>query len=183
MRYTTIIDITEMPAVYRCTAARILYLHITLIAGYHDNDRDIVDCSIRTLAAASGLTVSATRHALAVLTKAGLIDRQGLVWHVRKWIPEQPITARAKTAKQQERIEAAAKRKSDQEQRERQLAIEKERRKQLEAQGKNSFIVYYEGLLKRAQDGDQEAARLVNRHRATYEQHLKSITNKNGKQQ
>lgn len=182
MRYTTIIDITEMPAVYRCTSARILYLHITLKAGYHDNDRDIVDCSIRTLAAAAGLTMSATRHALDVLSKAGLIDRQGLVWHVRKWIPEQPITSRPKTAKLQERIEAAARRKADQEQRERQLAIEAEQRKQLEAQGKTGFMVYYEGLLKKAQDGDQEAARLVKRHRATYEQHLKSITNKNGKQ-
>lgn len=183
MRYTTIIDITEMPAVYRCTAARILYLHITLIAGYHDNDRDIVDCSIRSLAAASGLTVSATRHALAVLIKAGLIDRQGLVWHVRKWIPEQPITARAKTAKQQARIEEAAKRKSEQEQRERQLAIEKEQRKQLEAQGKTSFMAYYESLLKRAQDGDQEAIRLCNRHRATYESHKQANNDKNNKQQ
>lgn len=183
MRYTTIIDITEMPAVYRCTAARILYLHITLIAGYHDNDRDIVDCSIRSLAAASGLTVSATRHALAVLIKAGLIDRQGLVWHVRKWIPEQPITARAKTAKQQARIEEAAKRKSEQEQRERQLAIEKEQRRQLEAQGKTSFMAYYESLQKRAQDGDQEAIRLCNRHRATYESHKQANNDKNNKQQ
>ena len=84
---------------------------------------------------------------------------------------------------QQERIEAAAKRKSEQEQRERQLAVEKEQRRQLEAQGKTSFMTYYEGLVKRAQDGDQEAARLVNRHRATYEQHLQSITQKNGKEQ
>lgn len=183
MRYTTIIDITEMPAVYRCTAARILYLHITLKAGYHDNDRDIMDCSIRTMAAAAGLTVSATRHALEVLTKSGLIDRQGLAWHVRKWVPEQPITSRPKTAKQQERIEAAAKRKTEQEQRERQLAVEAEQRKQLEAQGKTSFMAYYEGLLKRAEDGDAEAARLVNRHRATYEQHKRSITNKNDKKQ
>lgn len=174
MRYTTIIDISEIPAVYRCTAARLLYLHICLRAGYHDNDRDIMDCSIRTMAAAAGLTVSATRHALGVLTKAGLIDRQGLALHVRKWLPEQSITARAKTVKQQARIEEAAKRKHEQEQRERQLAIEAEQRKQLEAQGKTSFMVYYEDLQKRAEDGDAEAIRLCKRHQATYENHKKT---------
>lgn len=171
MRYTTAIDISEIPAVYRSQSARLLYLHMALKAGYHDNDRDLLDASIRQLAAASGLTVSATRCALALLVKNRLIARQGTVWLVRKWIPEQTITSRPKTAREQKRIEAAAERQKEQEQRERAEAIERKRREDLEATGKTQFMVYYESLLEKARAGDLEAQNLVNRHRETYEAH------------
>ena len=96
MRYTTIIDITEIPDVYRNQNARLIYLHIALKAGYHDEDRDVLKTSIRTIAWTVGLTVSATRHALAVLERAGLLKRTGSGWIVTKWIQATDPTPRPK---------------------------------------------------------------------------------------
>ena len=61
MRYTTVIDISEMPEVYKNSTARLIYLHMSLKAGYHDADRDLVKLSIRRLSSDVGVTVSATR--------------------------------------------------------------------------------------------------------------------------
>lgn len=94
MRYTTIIDIRPMGIAYRSVAVRLVYLHLVLVSGYHDNDRDIWRISIRNLAAETGLTVSATRHALKVLEKWDMIRRIKGVWYVRKWVPMQAITPR-----------------------------------------------------------------------------------------
>lgn len=105
MRYTTVIDLSEFPDIYRNHAARILYFHLALKAGYHDNDRDQVAVSIRRLASDTGITVSATRHALRILTQAGLLTRTGMIWMVTKWVAEQSITTRAKTKREmQEQI-------------------------------------------------------------------------------
>lgn len=171
MRYTTVIDITEVPQVYRNPNARLVYLHLALKSGYHDDDRDLTDISIRRLAAAVGLTTSATRHAIAQLQTARLVDRQGPVWHVKKWVVESNITPRAKTARQQRQIDEAARRRKEEEERAREDAIEAQRRAILDAAGKTSFMLYYEGLQKRAAAGDQEAAQLVERHRKAYEAH------------
>lgn len=94
MRYTTVIDISEYPAIYRNRNARLLYIHMALKAGYHDNDRDLLNTSIRMLAYQSGLTVSAVRHALQVLEGAGLLTRDGLTWRVKKWVLEEKPTSR-----------------------------------------------------------------------------------------
>lgn len=94
MRYTTVIDISELPAIYNNQNARILYFHMALKCGYHDEDRDILDCSVRRLAAAAGLTVSATRHALHLLQGAELIAKDGNKWRVKKWILDKKPTAR-----------------------------------------------------------------------------------------
>lgn len=94
MRYTTIIDITETPDVYRNKNARLVYLHLALKAGYHDEDRDVLQTSIRTTAWKVGLTVSATRHALAVLERAGLLTRTKTGWTVTKWIQATDPTPR-----------------------------------------------------------------------------------------
>lgn len=105
MRYTTVIDISEKPDIYRNHATRIVYLHLALKAGYHDDDRDQVNLSIRRLAMETGLTVSATRHAISILTKSGLLTRTGFTWRVTKWVVEQTITTRAKTKREmQEQI-------------------------------------------------------------------------------
>ena len=171
MRYTTVIDISDIPAVYKNQNARLVYLHLALKSGYHDDDRDLIDISIRRLAMATGLTVSATRHAIAQLERARLLVKEGPFWHVKKWIVESTVTPRAKTAKQQKAIEEAARRQAEQEQRQREQAIEQQRREQLAAKGKTSFMVYYEGLVERANAGDIEAARLVQKHKSSYEQH------------
>lgn len=96
MRYTTVIDISEFPVVYRNMNARALYLHMALKSGWHDENRDQLAVSIRQLAAGVGLTVSATRHALAVLAKAQLIraDKEKKVWHVKKWHLDTPPSPR-----------------------------------------------------------------------------------------
>lgn len=94
MRYTTIIDITEMSGIYRNHNARLVYLHMVLRSGYHDSDRDLIDISIRNLAMAVGLTVSATRHALACLEREKLISRDGTRWKILKWVVAELPTPR-----------------------------------------------------------------------------------------
>lgn len=89
MRYTTVIDITEQAAVYRNKNCRLLYLHMALKCGYHAEDRDVIGASIRGLAADCGLSVAATRHALAVLEGAGLIKKEGTAWRVTKFVVQQ----------------------------------------------------------------------------------------------
>ena len=164
MRYTTIIDITEYPTIRRSRNAIYLYLYMALRAGWHDADRDLLDESIRSLAYHAGLTVSATRHALDLLTKAGLISRTGTVWKVTKWVPEQPVTSRPKTARQQAQIEAEAARRREREAREREEAIERQRRQQMAASGTTDYQRYIEGLRQRAAAGDQDAAAALQRH-------------------
>lgn len=106
MRYTSVIDITEITDVYKNATARLIYLHMSLKAGYHDVDRDLVKLSIRRLSADVGVTVSATRHALHQLERAGLLTREGELWRVKKWVEEQQITTRAKTKREmQEQIQ------------------------------------------------------------------------------
>lgn len=75
-------------------------MHMSLKAGYHDSDRDLVTLSIRRVAAEVGVTVSATRHALHLLEKSGLISREGQLWRIKKWVEEQTITTRAKTKRE-----------------------------------------------------------------------------------
>lgn len=120
MRYTTVIDITDFPHIYRNLNARLVYIHMALKAGYHDDDRDICRLSIRNLAADVGITVSATRNALLQLEKAGLISRSSDCWIVKKWVLQESPTPRTqKTASNKDSKLSAEIRKNDQEQEER----------------------------------------------------------------
>lgn len=177
MRYTTVIDITQMPGVYKNPTARLVYLHLCLKAGYHDDDRDLCEISLRNLAAQVGVTLSATRHAIAQLERAQLLTRQGTMWVVRKWVMEGDITPRARTKKQQQQIERAAERARENEQREREAAIEQQRRNDLKKAGKTSFMLWYERQVELATAGNAEARAAVEKHRGTYEAHVKSIKN------
>lgn len=86
--------------------ARLIYIHMSLKAGYHDSDRDLVNVSIRRLSADVGVTVSATRHALHLLVRSGLLVKEGHLWRIKKWVEEQTITTRAKTKREmQEQIQ------------------------------------------------------------------------------
>lgn len=89
-RYTTIIDISGASC-YRSVSVRLLYLHLCLKAGYHKEDMDVVHSSLVQLAAGSGLTVSAVRHALGQLESAGLVSREGSALRVVKFV--QPVLA------------------------------------------------------------------------------------------
>lgn len=175
MRYTTIIDIREIPEVYRNQNTRLLYFHLVLVAGYHDDDRDIVRISIRALATQTGLTLSATRHAIQVLIKWRLLQHRKSYFKVRKYIEEQTITPRAKTVK------AAAARQSRKEEETRQQVMEqKESQERQEVatiydQGKTPFMVWYEQKMALAANGDQDAQRIINEKRAQYEQHCNNL--------
>ena len=158
MRYTTIIDISEIQVIYRNPAARLVYLHLVLKSGYHDHDRDLAQISLRSLMKDTGLTMSAVRHAVQLLEKYSLIRREGMMWKVRKFVIESPITKRAQSKKQEDtrralqiQEEESARRAAEREK------YEKEQRR-LAKQGKNSFMLYYEDLLKRAAAGDLQAA-------------------------
>ena len=166
MRYTTIIDITEVPAVYRNPSTT-----------YHDDDRDVLDMSLRNLAAASGMTLSACRHALRILENAQLISRQGDVWMVKKWLPAATISARPKKAAPDQDAAREAERKL-RERQERKENQERQASAALAEQGKTPFMAYYEGLQVKAAAGDMEAARLVRKHEATYIQHRKIMEEK-----
>lgn len=121
MRYTTIIDVTELPAVYRNPNAVRVYLHLVLKSGYHDADRDMVAISIRRLGYQLGMSIAAIRHALNILQQAGLLSKVGTSWRVYKWIPEQPISPRQKKGQpQRDDVSLAYERQLQKEARERQ---------------------------------------------------------------
>lgn len=100
MRYTTVIDISEIPELYRNQTVRLVYLHLVLKSGYHDDDRDISKLSIRRLAMEADVTVSACRHALNVLKKAGLLTNEPSGRKVKKFVEEQVVTKRARTKRE-----------------------------------------------------------------------------------
>lgn len=175
MRYTTIIDISEYPQLYRSESVRLVYLHLVLKSGYHDNDRDMCGVSIRRLSMETGLSISATRHALQLLEKYAMIRRQGSMTQVRKWVVEQPITSRARTAAQAKRKEIRQAEEIDRERRDKQRMAEEKKREELRAAGKTPFMIYYEDLLIKAAAGDPESIRLVEVHRSTYEAHAREV--------
>lgn len=104
MRYTTTIDVTELPAIWRNHNATRLYFYLAMKCGYHDNDRDLIRISYRVLAMESGLTLSATRHALKMLKAAQLITTDGDALRIKKFIIDVKPTARTQknTAQQNE---------------------------------------------------------------------------------
>lgn len=102
MRYTTIIDIRELPQIWNNPNVARAYLFLCLASGYHDTDRDLVHVSVRGLAALTGLSVAASRHALQQLQKAGLITRQGEAWKVVKFVITEAPATRPKTKREQQ---------------------------------------------------------------------------------
>lgn len=174
MRYTTIIDLSEFPAVYRNKNVRLVYLHLVLKSGYHDNDRDLIDISIRNLAWAVGLSVSATRHALHTLEQARMIKRSGPLWHVRKFIIEQEITPRVKTQKEAKKKAAAVAEQQASQALNTRLDEERERRQNLQQNNTSDFIIYYEDVVRRAMAGDVDAQETARRRRDMYINDCKS---------
>lgn len=175
MRYTTVIDITEMPALYRNHNARLVYLHLCLRCGYHDEDRDVINTSIRRLAGDIGITVAAVRHALNVLEASKLIERQGTVWNVRKWLPQQTVTPRPTGKGKKDTADAVAERQRIEREREQKQAQKERERAELEAMGKTNFMVWFEAQEAKAAQGDIEAKKTCERNRQVYEQHAAAV--------
>lgn len=133
MRYTTIIDIRDVPEIYRNINTRLVYLHLCLCSGYHEQDRDKVTLSIRGIAAASGLTLSAVRNAMHVLSKYGLLRRQGDALTVAKWVIPDDFATKPPRTKRDAALDAAAqeRRRQEQEEQARKRSEEEERKRRL----------------------------------------------------
>lgn len=125
------------------------------------------------MAADAGLTLSAVRHALHILEQAQLVSKVGGVWQVKKYIQMAAPTPRPKTKRQQAEKDISQEREQANQERERQAEIERHRREQQHAAGTNDFLIYYEQKMREAANGDIDAQRAVDRHRAYY-QKLKS---------
>lgn len=170
MRYTTIIDIREFPQIYRNNHAKLVYLHLVLISGYHDEDRDQTPISIRQICYDTGLSLSTVRHSLKVLISAGLLTRSGITWTVKKFVLDKPISPRIRSEKKRtaaENLERERIIKEEQNQREK----EEKRKYQEEIKaGKNPLKEMVKDLMKRAQNGDEEAAENLNRYKSIVEQ-------------
>lgn len=170
MRYTTIIDIREFPQIYRNNNAKLVYLHLVLISGYHDEDRDQTPISIRQICYDTGLSLSAVRHSLKVLISAGLLSRSGITWTVKKFVLDKPISPRIRSEKKRtaaENLERERIIKEEQSQREK----EEKRKYQEEIKaGKNPLKEMVKDLMKRAQNGDEEAAENLKRYKPIVEQ-------------
>lgn len=155
MRYTTIIDITEMPGVWRNKNAAHLYLFLALRSGYHDKDRDIITISIRDIAWQLHISVAAVRHALGLLRALGLIEPIARSqYKVTKWVDTQEVSRR-RTKREREMAHADAIRRKEQEEREAQTDAVKKAYQQAETP--------YHKRLKRlkalAEQGDEYAIR------------------------
>lgn len=177
MRYTTIIDISEYPELYRNTNIRILYLHMVLKSGYHVDDRDQCRLSIRRLSYDTGLTISAVRHALGVLQKFGLVVSENGIFFVKKFVIEKPISPRIKSEKKRKEVEQREHERLLQEE---QNAREKEeKRRYLEQRKKAGGDIrraYVLELMKKAENGDQDAAETL-RTSLVYKSVYQSILN------
>ena len=177
MRYTTVIDISEFPLVYKNLNARLVYFHLALRSGYHDDDRDVIEISIRRLASDSGVTISAARHALKILEKAKLIERFGEAWKIKKFVLTKEITPRVKSEKKLKQME--------EQERENQRRAEERKRDDktraeiaaLRKQGKTPFMVYVEGLKAKAEQGDMEALEAFRRHSKRYYEQVEYFSN------
>lgn len=168
MRYTTVIDISEFPMLYRNVNVRLLYFHLCLKAGYHDFDRDICDISVRRLAQEVGITYSATRHALRILEEQRFITYNGNAIMVRKWLQDETITKRSRSKKEQILRDGLAdeRRRSEILQQERDENRTKLR--ELTAKGLTSFIVFYENKYDAWQHGDGTALTSLKRNLNEY---------------
>lgn len=171
MRYTTIIDVTEFAQVWQNPNVCRVYLFLCLKCGYHDQDRDFIKISTRVLAEKCGVTHAACRHALKVLLQAQLIAKAGDWWRIRKYVVESEITSR----KQVEKInkQSAVDKAIEKARQAQQDALEKD----LEArkQSRLGFLKYFEDLQRKAAQGDQEAAKIVEQRRPIYESYKKDF--------
>lgn len=156
MRYTTIIDIRELPAIYRNVNARLVYLHMVLASGYHDNDRDQTEISIRRISYETNLTISAVRHALGCLERAGLISRTGITWTVKKFVLETSITPRVRSEMKRREAENVARAKAIQEEQEQREKEESRKYREMRKHG-DPLRDQVLDLMKRADEGDTDA--------------------------
>lgn len=163
MRYTTVIDVSEIPEIYRNKNVCRLYFHLCLKAGYHDDDRDVVKLSIRGMAYETGLSLSAIRNAIGQLLKHGLLEKTADSLKVRKFVVEMPISKRARTRKEIDPGKAVQK------------ALQEETQDRMRAGEKTSWMKLYEYKMKSAKAGDKAAQKFVKDHAQQYKEQCEMI--------
>lgn len=170
MRYTTIIDVTEVEEVWRNDNACRAYLFLALRCSYQDQDRDEITISTRQLAYKVGITHAASRHALHILEKHGLLVPLGnSKWRVTKFVVTENPTSRPKTKR--EKLEREIAREREEAEQRREHEAEERRRLEEENDGKSGFMVHYENKMKAAEAGDSDAASYCSKNRSTYDAH------------
>lgn len=178
MRYTTTIDISEFPLVYGNINTRLVYFHLCLKSGYHDDDRDMLQISLRRLADDVGITLSALRHALKILQSCSLISMEHSTITVKKWVDEKPITKRTRQTQQKRIQDEARQREKDQAERDQARRDDKRRREELEASGTSAFIVYYERRYDEYLHGDTDALASLKRQAGMYQSECERMKHK-----
>lgn len=164
MRYTTIIDVTETPIWSNINALR-LYYWACMKCGYHDNDRDILQISIRNLSYRLDMTISAVRHSLKVLQAASLIiPVQESTYRVIKWVDNQEISKRKSKRELQLQVESMTReqqrQQQEQQEQEHKKIIEKER-KQRQQRGESVLDMRIRNARQAAAAGDEYAKKLL----------------------
>lgn len=178
MRYTTLLDITEFPYLYRNRNVRLCYLHLVLKSGYHDSDRDLIEISIRRLADDVGITMGAARHALKVLKVYELIDFHGTTIEVKKWLIPDTISPRTRSTNGKS-SEAAT-----QVQLQKQLELEKsssersEYQRRLKEERTTGFMLFFEQKYKDYMAGDGSQLASLRRNISAYLSQCKQLKRK-----
>lgn len=182
MRYTTVIDISEMPELYRNPNIVRVYIHLCLKAGYHDDDRDRIQISIRSLSMDLHLSIATVRHALSQLIKAKLLVKEGTVCTVSKYVYDRPITKRAKTVAMEQARQAEERQQAERRQAEERYNQQRAEDRALRQQGKDSYMLYYEMQMAKAEAGDLSAQQFCRDNLKHYNDHKISIERQaNGK--
>lgn len=145
MRYTTIIDIREAPALYRNANTRLIYLELVLGSSYQQETKDRYQGSFRTLAARVGVSISAVRNSLKQLQALGMVSPIEGGWIVKKWIEQPSIIPRRQRPKPEQPISLSEEQKSSAEQLNHERWLEK-----LRQQGIDEFIFRFEENVKAA---------------------------------
>lgn len=167
MRYTTIIDLRDWPMLYRSPTIRLLHLHLALSSGYHAEDRDKSPQSLRQLAAETGLTFSAVRHALKKLQTAGLITSTGGERVVTKYVMPKDIPARPRARKETNGYSAEAWKIINYDPQE--YDEQKKLQTMLQQQHKTRLMWVYEQLYRLWQNGDKTTEKYLRANAKEYQ--------------
>lgn len=173
MRYTTIIDIREAPALYRNANTRLIYLELVLGSSYQQDTKDRYQGSFRTLAARVGVTVSAVRNSLKQLQALGMVSPIEGGWIVKKWIEQPAIIPRRQRPKPEQPISLSEDQKVTAEQLNRERWQEKLRQK-----GIDELIFRFEENIKAAKrTGGGPGFEVINNinYQRLYEDHCRQL--------
>lgn len=164
MRYTTIIDITDIPQVYNNINATRIYLHLCLTCGFTADDLDTIRISYRQLAAQLSMTLSAVRHSLSLLIRYHLITIEDNIITVRKYLPKAEYKDRPKTQQEYKDEQYRKKVKADFE-----MSMEEAKNFEEEQENENqrrkaqvlSFCRHYRDMQEKAEKGDLDAQQYI----------------------